>query len=58
MKMKKITKIIERHHIGCFTVEDIDGDHFLVQLAYKLEEIWQKREAAIKARRAWETVTS
>jgi len=38
----KITRIIERHHIACFTVEDENGNHFLVQLDYGLEEIWQK----------------
>jgi hypothetical protein len=38
----KITRIIKRHHIGCFTVEDEVGDHYLVQLDLGLEEIWQK----------------
>jgi len=41
-KNMKITRIIKRHHFACFTVEDENGNHFLVQLDYGLEEIWQK----------------
>ena len=44
----KITRIIKRHHIGCFTVEDELGDHYLVQLDRGLEEIWQKAIANLK----------
>lgn len=39
--MKTIVRIIERHHFACFTVEDADGNYFLIQLAIHLEEIWQ-----------------
>ena len=34
--------MLERHHYACFTVEDENGNHFIVQLEYRLEEIWQK----------------
>jgi len=43
--MKKITSIIKRHSYGAFTVEDEDGNHFFVQLAHKLEAIWQARKS-------------
>jgi hypothetical protein len=45
----KITRIIKRHHIGCFTVEDQSGNHFLVQLDLGLEEMWKKAIAKAKA---------
>jgi len=38
----KITKILKRHSPGCFDVEDINGNCFRVQLAYKIEEQWQR----------------
>ena len=41
----KIARIIKRHHIGCFTVEDESGNYFLVQLDLGLEEIWQEAVA-------------
>jgi len=41
-KNMKIKRILKRHHFACFTVEDENGNHFLVQLDYGLEEIWQK----------------
>lgn len=47
--MKKIVRLIERHSYGCFTVEDIEGNHFIVQLAYKLEEAWTSNETKRKA---------
>lgn len=40
----KIKRIIKRHHFGCFTVENENGDRFLVQLSHKLEEIWQAHQ--------------
>jgi hypothetical protein len=42
--MKKIVAIIERHSPGCFTVEDENGDQFIVQLAFQLEEAWNNRK--------------
>lgn len=39
----KISKIIEREGVGCFIVEDINGNWFRVQLAHRLEVIWQER---------------
>jgi hypothetical protein len=39
-----ITKIIKRHHWGCFTEEDDKGKHFMVQLAIYLEEFWQANQ--------------
>ena len=38
----KITKILKRHSPGCFDVEDINGNCFRIQLAYKIEEQWQR----------------
>lgn len=40
--MGKISKILKRHHWGCFDVEDEHGNCYMVQLAYKLEEAWQE----------------
>ena len=40
--MKRIIKILKRHSHGCFDVEDIDGNCFRIQLAYKIEEQWQR----------------
>lgn len=42
--MKKIKRIIQRNSWGCFDVEDENGDCFRIQLAYKIEEIWQKNK--------------
>lgn len=42
--MKKIVAIIERHSPGCFTVEDEDGSHFIIQLAHHLEILWQENQ--------------
>lgn len=39
--MKDITKILKRHHYGCFDVEDIAGNRFRIQLAFKIEELFQ-----------------
>ena len=44
----KITKIIERHSVGAFTVEDDNGNQFFIQLAYKIEEEWQKAQKSQK----------
>jgi len=38
----KIKRVLERHSPGAFTVEDENGDQFFLQLAYKIEAIWQK----------------
>ena len=40
----KITRLIERHSYGAFTVEDENGNQFFIQLAHKLEEAWQKQQ--------------
>ena len=40
----KIQTIIKRHHYGCFDVEDTDGNQYMIQLAHKLEEQWQKEQ--------------
>ena len=42
MKIGKITKLIKRHSFGCFTVEDDNGNQFIVQLAHLLEDAWNK----------------
>jgi hypothetical protein len=33
--------IITRHHYGCFTIEDKNGNQFLIQLSAKLEDVWR-----------------
>ena len=40
----KIKQILHRHHYGCFDVEDTDGNHYMIQLAHKLEEQWQQEQ--------------
>ena len=42
--MKAIKAIHERHSFGCFTIEDINGDFYIVQLCFRLEELWQKNK--------------
>ena len=44
----KIKTILKRHHYGCFDVEDTDGNHYMIQLAHKLEEKWQQEQRAEK----------
>lgn len=44
----KIKKLIKRHSPGCFDVEDENGDYFRVQLAFKIEEQWQRWQAMVK----------
>lgn len=44
----RITKIIERNGVGDFIVEDINGNWFHVQLAHKLEAIWQERKGELQ----------
>jgi hypothetical protein len=48
--MKAIVKIIKRHHSGCFTVMDSDGKYFMIQLAYLIEEAWQKEQLRARTR--------
>jgi len=40
----KIKRILKRHHVGCFDVEDENGDCFMIQLAHKIEEAWQQAQ--------------
>lgn len=40
----KIKSLIERHSYGAFTVEDENGNQFFIQLAFKLEEAWQRQQ--------------
>jgi len=42
-----ISKIIERHSPGAFTVEDENGNWFFIQLAHKIEEQWKKTQKQI-----------
>ena len=41
----KIIKLLKRHHFGCFDVLTSDGETFMVQLAYRLEEAWNKEHS-------------
>jgi hypothetical protein len=41
----KIKRIVKRHHFACFTVEDENGNHFLVQQSWDLEQIWNASKA-------------
>lgn len=40
----KIKTILRRHHYGCFDVEDMEGNQYMIQLAHKLEDQWQKEQ--------------
>jgi len=40
----KIKTILKRHHYGCFDVEDTEGNHYMIQLAHKLEDQWQQEQ--------------
>ena len=44
----KIKKILKRHSPGCFDVEAENGDCFRIQLAFKIEEQWQRWQAMAK----------
>ena len=47
-KQMKIKKILKRHSPGCFDVEAENGDCFRIQLAFKIEEQWQRWQAMAK----------
>ena len=47
----KITKLLKRHHAGCFDVEFEDGSRAMVQLANKLEDAWHARIAEMEIER-------
>jgi len=40
----RIKQILHRHHYGCFDVEDIEGNQYMIQLAHKLEDQWQQEQ--------------
>ena len=42
--MMKIKQIIKRHHYGCFDIEDTEGNCYMIQLAHKLEDQWQREQ--------------
>ena len=44
--VKAIRKIIRRLSFACFEVEDMKGRRFIVQTAWKLEELYQSKAKA------------